>query len=213
MNDAELKEQLVQTTIDLYRAGCVTDKGGNLSVRSVDREDALWITPSQVNKSRLDADSMVLVGLDGKKIEGQTKPSMESVYHAGLMKLRKDINAVVHSHAPYATAFGVLDFEIPPISPEAVLIMNYPKIPYLTPGSKFLADEICEAVGKSEVYGGFLCNHGLMTVGKDLQLAAERTLLVEHVLKILFAIKSTQQEPNKLLESAIHLLGMSSDDI
>jgi ribulose-5-phosphate 4-epimerase/fuculose-1-phosphate aldolase len=146
-------------------------------------------------------------------IEGKTKPSIESIYHAGLMKLRKDINAVVHSHAPFATAFGVLNFDIQPISPEAVLIMNYPKIPYLEPGSKYLASAICESVGKSDVFGGFLCNHGLMTVGSDLQLAVERTLLVEHVLKIVFAIQSTHQEPNKLLESAVYMLGMSDTEI
>lgn len=211
MNDQELKEQLAETTIDLYHRGCVTDKGGNLSVRSVERENAVWITPSQINKCSLNADSMVLVDFDGKKIEGAARPSVESVYHAGLMKLRKDVNAVVHTHAPMATAFGALDFEIPPIDLDAVLIMGYPKIPFFMAGSKDLANAIFTAVGNSKVSGGFLCNHGLMTVGKDLQLAAEKTLLVEHVLKIVFMIKSTHMEPKLLPEGAVKLLKQFAD--
>lgn len=211
MNDRELKEQLAQTTIDLYRAGCVTDKGGNLSVRSVERENAVWITPSQINKCTLTADSMVLVDFDGKKIEGDARPSVEAVYHAGLMKLRKDINAVVHTHAPLATAFGILDMEIPPVDLDAVLIMGYPRIPFFMAGSKDLANAIFTAVGNTKVSGGFLCNHGLMTVGKDLLLAAEKTLLVEHVLKIVFTIKSAHMEPKLLPEGAVKLLRQFAD--
>jgi ribulose-5-phosphate 4-epimerase/fuculose-1-phosphate aldolase len=211
MSDQELKEQLAETTIDLYHRGCVTDKGGNLSIRSVDHENALWITPSQINKCTLTADSMVLVDFDGKKIEGEGKPSVESVYHAGLMRLRKDINAVVHTHAPLSTAFGVLDFEIPPVDLDAVLVMGYPKIPFAMAGSKDLANAVFTAIGNTKVSGGFLCNHGMLTVGKNLQLAAEKTLLVEHVLKIVFAIKSTHIEPKLLPEGAVKLLRQFAD--
>jgi ribulose-5-phosphate 4-epimerase/fuculose-1-phosphate aldolase len=211
MNDKELKQQLAETTIDLYHRGCVTDKGGNLSVRSVERENSVWITPSQINKCTLSADSMVLVDFDGKKIEGELKPSVESVYHAGLMRLRSDVNAVVHTHAPLSTAFGILDMEILPIDLDAVLVMGYPKIPFAMAGSKDLAKNVFESIGSSKVSGGFLCNHGMLTVGKNLQLAAEKTLLVEHVLKILFTIKSTHMEPKLLPEGAVKLLRQFAD--
>ncbi len=211
MTDQELKDQLAQVTLDLYRADCVTDKGGNLSIRSVERENALWITPSQINKKTLTASSMVLVDFDGKKIEGEGKPSVESVYHAGLMRLRKDINAVVHTHAPLSTAFGCLDFEIPPIDLDAAQIMGYPKIPFFMAGSKDLANAVFNAIGNSKISGGFLCNHGMLTVGKTLQLAAEKTLLVEHVLKIIFTIKSTHMEPKLLPEGAVKLIRQFAD--
>ena len=211
MTDKELKEQLAQMTMELYRAGCVTAKGGNLSVRSVERENTVWITPSQINKSTLTGDSMVLVDFDGKKLEGEGKPSVESVYHAGLMRLRPDVNAVVHTHAPLSTAFGILDMEILPIDLDAVLIMGYPKIPFFMAGSKDLANAVFTAIGNSKVSGGFLCNHGMLTVGKTLQLAAEKTLLVEHVLKILFTIKSTHMEPKLLPEGAVKLLRQFAD--
>ena len=170
MTDKELKEQLVQTTLDLYRAGVVTAKGGNLSVRSVVHENAVWITPSQINKGSLKAEQMVLIGFDGKKIKGEGRPSVESSYHTGLMKKRKDINAVIHTHAPLATILGMTDMEIPSITSEAVFIMDYPRIPFFLGGSKDLANAVLEKVGESKVSGAFLCNHGLVTVGKGLQL-------------------------------------------
>lgn len=206
MTDKELKEQLVQTTLDLYRAGVVTAKGGNLSVRSVVHENAVWITPSRINKGSLKAEQMVLIGFDGKKIEGEGRPSVESSYHAGLMEKRKDINAVIHTHAPLATILGMTDMEIPPITSEAALIMDYPRIPFFLGGSKDLANAVLEKVGESKVSGAFLCNHGLVTVGKDLQQAAERTLMVERVLQMLFIIKQLGLEPSTLPENAVKLL-------
>ncbi len=211
MNDKELKEQLAQMTLELYRAGVVTPKGGNLSVRSVERENAVWITPSQINKSTLTGDQMVLVDFDGKKLEGEARPSVESVYHAGLMRLRKDVNSVVHTHAPLATAFGALDLKIPAFDLDAVMVMGYPRVPFFMAGSKDLAKAIFDLIGNTKVSGGFLCNHGLVTLGKDLQVAAEKTVMVEHVLKIFFTIKSTGLEPNLLPEGAVKLLSQFAD--
>ena len=206
MNDKELKEQLVNTTKELYQAGVITAKGGNVSTRSADHENAVWITPSQIDKSSLTPELMVLIGFDGKKIMGESRPSVESSYHAGLMQKRKDINAVVHTHAPLATIFGMINMEISPITSEAVFIMDYPKIPFYLGGSKDLANAVLEKLGEGKMGGAFLCNHGLITVGKDLPIAAERTMMVEHVLHMLFTIKRLGLEPSILPENAVKLL-------
>ena len=147
MIEKDLRQELVNTTTTLYQAGIITDKGGNISVRSQEHENALWITPSQINKGSLEANQMVLIGFDGKKIEGEGKPSIESSYHGGLMAARKDVNAVVHSHAPNATIFGVTAMEIPPFIPEAVFIMDFPRIPFYLGGSKDLAKAVLKQVG------------------------------------------------------------------
>lgn len=210
MIEKELRQELVNTTTTLYQAGIVTDKGGNISVRSQEREDALWITPSQINKGSLEADQMVLIGFDGKKIEGEGKPSVESSYHGGLMAARKDINAVVHSHAPNATVFGVTDIEILPFVPEAVFIMDFPRIPFSLGGSKDLAKAVLEYLGESKAGGAFLCNHGLVTVGKNLEKAAERSLMVEQTLGMLFTLKLLGEVPNLMPENAVKLLSQFS---
>jgi len=210
MIEKELREELVNITTTLYQAGIVTDKGGNISVRSQECEGALWITPSQINKGSLAADQMVLIGFDGKKIEGEGKPSIESSYHGGLMAVRKDVNAVVHSHAPKATVFGVTDMEIPPFIPEAVFIMDFPRIPFFLGGSKDLAKAVLELLGGGKAGGAFLCNHGLVTVGKSLEKAAERSLMVEQTLGMLFTLKMLGETPNLMPENAVKLLSQFS---
>ena len=210
MIEKDLRQELVNTTTTLYQAGIITDKGGNISVRSLEHKDALWITPSQINKGSLEADQMVLIGFDGKKIEGEGRPSIESSYHGGLMAARNDVNAVVHSHAPNATVFGVTDMEIPPFIPEAVFIMDFPRISFFLGGSKDLAKAVLEQLGEGKAGGAFLCNHGLVTVGKSLGKAAERSLMVEQTLGMLFTLKMLGEKPNLMPENAVKLLSQFS---
>ena len=206
MTDNDLKKELVETTLELYRARVITGKGGNLSVRSLEHEGAVWITPSQIHKGSLTPDQMVLIDANGRKLQGKDRPSMESAFHAGLTAARKDVNAVVHTHAPLATVWGLIDLEIPPITLEAVFIKDYPKIPFYMGGTRDLANAVLETLGESKAAGAFLCHHGLVTMGNDLVIAAERTMMVEHTLKIIFTLLSINREPHVLPENAIKLL-------
>jgi ribulose-5-phosphate 4-epimerase/fuculose-1-phosphate aldolase len=198
--DEERKQQLADAITELYRAGLVTAMGGNLSVRSASYENALWITPSQVFKGELKPEQMILIDLNGKRIEiegnPQGRPSVEAVYHAGIMKLRSDVHSVVHTHAPLATVFAMCDMEMLPITSEAILLQNMPTIPWALGGSPELAEYMLDYVGKRNVGGAFLRNHGLVTVGKTLREAADLTYMVEHTVKILLACKMTGREPS-----------------
>ncbi len=206
MNDAELKQNLVEITTELYREGVVTAAGGNISVRSVENVKALWITPTMVHKGSLHPEDMTLIDLEGIVLGGKYKPSIEFGFHAGLMKLRPDINAVVHSHAPYATVWGLGDFNIPPITYEALLVGRLPYIPWHMVGSQELAQAVMNAVGNGMIAGAFLRNHGLVTVGKDLRQATDNTLMVEHTLKILHLVRQLDFKPTELTGKAIEQL-------
>ena len=105
-----------------------------------------------------------LLLLEGKKISGDYKPSIESVYHAGIMKYRPEVNAVVHTHAPLSTIFGLCNLDILPVNTEAIFCMNMPRIPFYLGGTKELANAVIENVGKTKATGAFLSNHGLMTI-------------------------------------------------
>ena len=206
MTDQELKEQLVETVNDLYRTGAITGKGGNVSVRSADRENAVWITPSQIFKGALKPEMMILVNMEGKRMEGNIMPSVESAYHAGIMQTRSDINAVVHTHAPLATIFSMIEMQILPITSEAVMVMDFPKLPFSMAGTRELAKCVIDALGKTKKLGAFLQNHGLVTIGKDLVKAAELTHTAEHVLHMLFTLKSINMTPSLMPENAVSLL-------
>jgi L-ribulose-5-phosphate 4-epimerase len=206
MTDDELKQQLVDITTELYHAGVVTATGGNISVRSATREDAAWITPSQIFKGGLTPDDMVLIDLDGKKIDGPYKPSVECVYHGGILKNRSDVNAVVHSHAPLSTIFGMTGMKMIPITTEAIFLANFPVIPWYLGGTKELAKAVLEQIGNTKVQGAFLCNHGLITLGKDLRKAADGTLTVEHVIHMLLTLKMAGLEPELIPEKTVQFL-------
>ena len=206
MTEEELKQQLVDITTELYHADVITATGGNISVRCATREDAAWITPSQIFKGALSPDDMVMIDLDGKKIDGPYKPSVESVYHGGILKSRPEINAVVHSHAPLATIFGMTGMKMIPITTEAIFMANYPVIPWYLGGTKELANAVLEQIGNTKAQGAFLCNHGLITLGKDLRKAADGTLTVEHTVGILLKCKMAGLEPELIPEKTVNFL-------
>jgi len=56
---------------------------------------------------------MVIVDLDGKVVEGALKPSSDTASHLYIYRHRPDVNGVVHTHSPYATAFAALGRSIP----------------------------------------------------------------------------------------------------
>jgi len=206
MTDDELKAELARITTELYHAGLVTATGGNVSVRSASEPDKAWITPSQIFKRDLKPEQMILIDMEGKKVSGDDKPSVESVYHAGIMKYRPEINAVVHTHAPLSTIFGMCNLELLPVNTEAIFCMNMPVIPFYLGGTKELAQAVIEQVGKTKATGAFLCNHGLMTVGKSLRQAADNSYMVEHVVDILIKLRMSGMAPNLVPEKTVKFL-------
>ena len=206
MTEDDVKQQLVDITTELYHAGVVTSTGGNISVRCATRDDAAWITPSQIFKRDLTPDHMVMIDMDGKKIEGDFKPSVECVYHASIMKHRPKLNAVVHTHAPLSTVFALCEMELHPITTEAIFMGNMPTIPWYMGGTKELAAAVEEQVSMTNATGAFLKNHGLITTGKNLRKAADASLAVEHTIKILLACQLLGKEPAQIPEETVKFL-------
>ncbi|HEY7414242.1 MAG TPA: class II aldolase/adducin family protein [Ktedonobacteraceae bacterium] len=205
--DDERKQLLADIVTELYRANLVTAMGGNVSVRCASRDDALWITPSQIFKGNLRPEQMIMVDFTGKRIDVASNPpgypSVESAYHGGILRMRPEVNAVVHTHAPLATAFAMCDMQMPPITSEAILLVDLPTIPWAIGGSHELAEYVLEYVGKRQVSGAYLRNHGLVTVGSTLREAADVTYAVEHTIKIILACKTFGREPSLILPEGI----------
>ncbi len=207
VTDLESCELLAAMTRELYDNKLVTAKGGNLSVRCASRDNACWITPSGNFKGGLSAGDMVLVDLDGNKLEGVHKPSVEAGYHAGIMRGRPEVNAVVHTHAPYATVFGMSDMQMVPITTEAILIQDYPNVPFHLGGSADLHALVLEHLGRSSKKGAYLRNHGLITTGKTLREAVDYTYMVEHTCRILIIAKMAGIDPSLIPQETVDLIG------
>ncbi len=185
-SDAEAKEMVVQITNEMFSLGLLTATGGNVSSRSSD-DETIWITPSRLYKGNLREEDLIRIDGNGAAVEGTRNPSVEWQMHFGCYKARPESTGALHTHAPIATAMGIVGLPFPPINTDAVFLRDTQLVPWYMPGSKELADAVEEAIVKSR--GCFLQNHGLMTVGKTLRDAATRAMNLEETAKIVLYAK------------------------
>lgn len=178
---AELKQKIVDITNELFAVDIITATGGNISGR-IPGTAIIWITPSKMFKGGLTVDDLIHVDLDGNMVEGRTGPSIEAPLHTGIYRSRDDVLAVIHSHAPYATAIALCNICFPPITFDGCLISKLPIVPFAISGQE-LAQAVLEKIG--DWPGAFLQNHGFLAIGRDLRSAANLTLTVEHMGKVL----------------------------
>jgi autoinducer 2 (AI-2) kinase len=172
----DIRHEIVSIVDELYDAGLITPKGGNVSVLIPDSEE-LWITPTQLHKGGLTEEKLIRVNLKGKRLEGQDRPSVETPMHLLIYRTRPDVGAIIHSHAPMATVVGLFDEPVPPLTIEAVALAEAPLVPFLLSGTKELSQTVVDALGDGSAV--LLQNHGLLTVGKDLREASNKAHQLE----------------------------------
>jgi L-fuculose-phosphate aldolase len=109
---------------------------------------------------------------------------METPIHAAIYRARKDVQAVVHTHAPTATAFGIAKTEILPLQIELFMLLSngVPVVPFETPGSKALAEAVRKKIADYDAV--ILENHGIVTVGSTIEAACSLNEMVEEAAKI-----------------------------
>ena len=110
----QLKQQVYRANLDLVAHGLVLFTWGNVS--AIDRENKLVvIKPSGVSYDNMKAEDMVVVDMEGNRVEGHYKPSSDTATHLALYKAFTDIGGVVHTHSTYATAWAQAGCDIPNI--------------------------------------------------------------------------------------------------
>lgn len=173
MGIREIREELVDTARQMMADGLVTLTAGNLSVR-VPGEDAMAITPTSRPYGSMKPEDVPILGLDGRVIEGDLRPSSETPMHLIVYRQRPDVNAVVHTHSPYALAFAVAHQPIPLVSLEglAARSMEVLVAEYGEPGTEEIGRRALEALNRQPgSLAVLLANHGLLAVGRSLSEA------------------------------------------
>lgn len=108
----ELKEAVLEANLELPRRGLVTYTWGNVS--GIDRENNLVvIKPSGVSYDEMKIDDLVVVDLDGNKVEGKLNPSSDTATHLVIYKNFKEVGGVVHTHSRWATIWAQAGKSIP----------------------------------------------------------------------------------------------------
>lgn len=108
----QLKKQVMEANLLLPKYGLVTFTWGNVS--GIDRESGLVvIKPSGVPYEGMTEEDMVVVDLDGKRVEGKWKPSSDTPTHVELYKAFPALGGIVHTHSRWATTFAQAGLDIP----------------------------------------------------------------------------------------------------
>lgn len=171
--DSSLKD-LCFFTRYLAQKGLISGSEGNLSIKS---KEGFWITPSGKIKEFLNPKDFVFVFWDKSWSIG--KPSSEWGMHYKIYIKNPSALAIVHTHPPYTLLLDLLGFDFKSFSlPEASLILKeIQKISYLEPGSESLWERTSEIAKYCQVI--VLSQHGLLTLGKNLEEAINLTLILE----------------------------------
>ncbi|HLI60018.1 MAG TPA: class II aldolase/adducin family protein [Solirubrobacteraceae bacterium] len=159
---------------ELAAAGLVLGTAGNVSERVGDR---VAITPTGARLTELTPAHVTVVALDGSVLDGALAPTSEAALHLGVYA-RHDARAVVHTHAPLATALACVLDELPCVHYQMLQLGGpVPVVPYFTFGSPELAEATVAGLeGRQAV---LMANHGAVTTGHDLAAAVENARLLE----------------------------------
>lgn len=199
----ELKQKVFEANLKLVEYNLVILTWGNVS--AIDREKGLFvIKPSGVPYSEMTADDMVVMDLNGKKVEGRLNPSSDTPTHLELYRSFKDIGGIVHTHSSWACSWAQAGRDIPP---------------YGTTHADFADCSVpcTRGLTENEVYGEYERNtgrvivrefekrgitpgecpavlihrHGPFTWGKDAFKAVENAFILEEVAKMAYQTEFT----------------------
>ena len=171
------REQLLKIAQKLIATGLNKGTAGNASVRL---KDGFLVTPSGMAVEDMTAASMVKMQFDGS-YELDKIPSSEWRFHCDILNNRPEINAIIHTHSMFATTLACLHKSIPPFH-YMIAVTGADTIrcaPYALFGTQVLSDHALAALYHSKAC--LLANHGMITLGKDLDDALAVAVEVENL--------------------------------
>lgn len=184
----ELRELVCEGNLELARNGLVAWTGGNLSALAPEG-DRIVIKPSGMLYSQMRPQDMVIVGMDGRVIEGEHGPSSDTASHLGIYRGRDDVKSVVHTHSTYATAWAALGEPIPCCLTAIADEFGGP-IPcggYARIGGNEIGEEVLRAIGHSPAI--LMKQHGVFTIGSSITKALQAAVMVEDVAHTTWAAR------------------------
>ena len=173
-----LKSEVCEQNHELPNNGLVVGSGGNVSGR--DPETGLIvIKPSGIKFSQLTPEKMVIVDLNGKLIEGELKPSVDTGIHLYIYKHRANVFGITHTHSPYASSFAARGERIPAVMTPITHMLgrDVPCSRYATPGEVDTGEAIVKAADGG--WAVLVRAHGVFTMGKSATEATSYAMYLE----------------------------------
>ncbi len=165
-------QQIIDVCRKMAEKGFITGSAGNVSMRVklANGEEAYLVTASSKDYTELKIEDLVLIDGNYKVLLGTRNPTSERRMHVHIYKARPDLNAIIHSHAPYSTALSIARMSIGPFVDEIIPFIGGCEVAvYGEAGTDELADNVVKALGEN--YAAFIANHGNVCCGATMAQA------------------------------------------
>lgn len=182
------KEQIIVCGIEVLNHQLIALSGGNMSLRVGDGE--FLVTPSAMRYEQMKPEDIVLVSGTGEVIEGERRPSSDMAALLYVFKHKPEVNALIHTHQPYATAVGLVE-ECLPACMVTLINTNHtdvPVAPFTISSDEGMGKLYVKWCGSGNSV--ILANHGVLTGGKSLADALENAVYLEESAKAYLAARA-----------------------
>jgi len=195
------KERIIKTAMKLDRYGLIALSGGNVSARMPSGE--ILLTPSGMIYEDMIPSDILVADINGKILEGSRRPSVDTAALLYIYQKMPRVQAVIHTHQPYATAVGLVSDKLPCV---VTTLANAAKgsvkvCPFSSAASIQMGIETVDNIG--DKLAVILKNHGLMAVGKDLKEALCACVYVEEAAKTYLLARSISKQVLELDASQV----------
>ena len=190
--------------------GTRSGTAGNVSML-VEGEEVLAVTPTAMRYDLMRAEDICVIDFDLHRIEGSHQPSIESPMHIAAYQVRRDVNAIIHTHQVYASSISILNLPIPALFDEVTLAIGavVDVIPYALSGTRELHEAVARKLA-NRCHCYLIQNHGALCVGEDLEKTFTYVELLEKISVVYSHALATGQPISTLPKPVVEKLVAST---
>lgn len=210
-----IQQEAYEANMQLPENNLVIATFGNVSV--ADREQKVFaIKPSGVPYEKLSPESMVIVDFNGKTIEGNLRPSSDTLTHAVLYAKWANIKSIVHTHSMYATAWAQSQQDIPIFGTTHAdhLTVDIPCAPPMNDemikgnyefetGYQIINELNSRKLSYEDVEMILVGNHAPFTWGKTADKAVYNSVVLESIAKMALLTRQINPDAPRLKDALI----------
>jgi L-fuculose-phosphate aldolase len=202
----EARKTVLEAALKMVEKGLVIGTSGNISLRlnKPGERQLIAITPTSQHYDTLRVNDIPIIDFDGKNVEGSFAPSIETPLHIGIYRVRKDVNAIIHTHSVFASAAAVAGLDIPMILEDQTALLGgeIKLAAYALSGTPEQLTNVLGALGNRNAV--LLANHGAVGTGRTMRDAFTACELIEKTTRVYLLALATGKV-NKLPEKAMKI--------
>lgn len=182
------KKDIISTAKEVKKNGLIRMSGGNVSMRLPNGH--ILVTPSGTSYDTMRPKDIIVLDINANRIEGALRESVDTAALLYIYRHKSDVNAIIHTHQPYATAAGLLGDVLPAAVTTLANVTLGPVnvAPYCSAASEDMGVQTVKHIGERRAV--ILKHHGVITVGKDLKEALYAAVYMEEAARTYLVAKA-----------------------